>query len=115
MRRKYWHVATCTITPTWGWSSDRLPTQDCLKDSNISGWRLWRVFKYSIHQGVNVVGERSLEAWAITMEHLAISGRKASCDLKVHRTAILLVLCVCRYPLVQGMGKSVNKRGNNMP
>src|SRR5882672_284868 len=115
MRRKYWHVATCTITPTRGWSSDRLPTQDCLKDSNISGWRLWHVLKYSIHQGVDAVGELSLEAWVIAMEHLAISGRKASRDLKVHRTAILLVLCVRRYPLVRGMGQSVNERGNNMP
>src|SRR5882672_4741707 len=114
MRQKYWHVATCTITPTQGWSSDRLPTQDCLKDSNISGWRLWHVFKYSIHQGVDTVGERSLEAWVIAMEHLAISRRKASRYLKVHRTAILLVLCVRRDPLVWGMGQSVNERGNNM-
>src|SRR5882672_7351988 len=109
MRRKYWHVATCTITLTQGWSSDRFPTQDCLKDSKISGWRLWHVLKYSIHQGVDAVGEPSLEAWVISMEHLAISRRKASGDLKAHRTANLLVLCVRRYPLVWGMGQLVNE------
>ena len=50
------------------------------------------VFKYSIHQGVDMVGEPLLVMWAIAMEHLAISGRKASWDFKAHSTAIFLVL-----------------------
>ena len=62
-----------------------------------------------------MVGEKWLVAWVIAMEHLAISRRKESCDLKAHRTAILLVLCVHRYPLFLGMGQSVNERGNNRP
>ena len=78
------------MTPTWGW--DRLPTQDFLKDSNISGWRLWFVFKYSIHQGVDMVGKPSLVAWAIAMEHLAISRRKVLRDFKAHCRALLDVL-----------------------